>query len=142
MVDSQLTPLLLLLLLLLITMALSHTSRPTLGRPIPTPVLRTLFVLTFFVKDCWAASCGFESSDLCSWTRVGSGSTVWDRTSGSTPNSGTGPSSAKEGSYYMFLETSGGSTGATAYLESPSLSGVFSLDVSFWYHCYGSSIGS
>jgi hypothetical protein len=30
----------------------------------------------------------------------------WTRTSGSTPSSGTGPSAAADGSYYLYIETS------------------------------------
>ena len=40
----------------------------------------------------------------------------------------------------MFLEASGGSNGDIAYLESPSLTAGSTLE--FWYHCYGSNIGS
>lgn len=91
---------------------------------------------------------GFESGD--GWTQAASDDGDWVRNSSSTPSSNTGPSSAAEGSYYMFLEAStNGSTGqignnATAILES----GCFDLSAqteayfSFQYHMYGSSMGS
>jgi hypothetical protein len=55
--------------------------------------------------------CGFESG-LCSWTEAGNGH--WVHKSGGTPSGGTGPSSAYEGSYYMFLDNFGGSYGQTS----------------------------
>ncbi len=58
---------------------------------------------------------------------------VWDHT-------GFGVS----GGRYVFLECSGGSLGSTSYLESPTLNfGSNSImKLKFWYHMYGSNIGS
>ncbi|WP_424961542.1 S8 family serine peptidase [Ekhidna sp.] len=91
---------------------------------------------------------GFESGD--GWTQVTGDDGNWVRDANGTPSSGTGPSSAAEGSYYMFLEAStNGSTGqigsnATAILESPcvDLSGQSAATFSFQYHMYGNNIGS
>ena len=49
---------------------------------------------------------GFESSVLGSGWATGSTGIRWTRNSGGTPSGGTGPSSAKSGSYYMYIETS------------------------------------
>ncbi|CAL2103797.1 conserved protein of unknown function precursor containing a type A C-terminal secretion signal. Putative S8 family peptidase [Tenacibaculum sp. 190130A14a] len=91
---------------------------------------------------------GFESGD--GWTQVTGDDGNWVRRTGSTPSSGTGPSSATQGSYYMFLEAStNGSTGqignnATAILESAcfNLSGKSSATFAFKNHMYGNNVGS
>ncbi|WP_370087784.1 GEVED domain-containing protein [Ekhidna sp.] len=91
---------------------------------------------------------GFEVND--GWTQVTGDDGNWVRDANGTPSSNTGPSSAVEGSYYMFLEAStNGSTGqigsnATAILESPcfDLSGESAATFSFQYHMYGSNVGS
>jgi hypothetical protein len=91
---------------------------------------------------------GFESGD--GWTQVGGDDGDWYRTSGSTPSSGTGPSSAAEGSNYLFLEASTNNSpgqignSATAILESDcfDLSGQTSATFSFQNHMYGTAVGS
>ncbi len=91
---------------------------------------------------------GFESN--AGWTQVSGDDGDWVRDSGATPSSNTGPSSATEGNFYMFLEaSSNGSTGqiganGTAILESPcfDLSGVSNATFSFSNHMYGSNVGS
>lgn len=91
---------------------------------------------------------GFESND--GWTQVTGDDGDWVRDANGTPSSNTGPSSASEGSYYMFLEAStNGSAGqignnATAILESDcfDLSSESSASFSFDYHMYGNNVGS
>lgn len=91
---------------------------------------------------------GFESND--GWTQVGGDDGNWVRDANGTPSGNTGPSSAVEGSFYMFLEAStNGSTGqigsnATAILESGcfDLSGESAATFGFQYHMYGSNVGS
>ncbi|CAM1361731.1 fibronectin type III domain-containing protein [Tenacibaculum xiamenense] len=91
---------------------------------------------------------GFESGD--GWTQVTGDDGNWVRDSGGTPSSNTGPSSAAQGTYYMFLEAStnnsAGQIGhnATAILESPcvDLTGKTSASFAFKNHMYGSNIGS
>ena len=91
---------------------------------------------------------GFESND--GWTQVTGDDGNWVRDANGTPSSNTGPSSAAEGSFYMFLEAStNGSTGqignnATAILESAcfDLSGESAASFSFQYHMFGSDVGS
>ncbi len=91
---------------------------------------------------------GFESND--GWTQLTGDDGNWVRDANGTPSSGTGPSSAAQGSYYMFLEAStNGSTGqigsnATAILESPcfDLTGESAATFSFQYHMYGNNVGS
>jgi hypothetical protein len=71
----------------------------------------------------------------------------WTRQSGSTPSSSTGPTAAQDGSYYYFTESSVNGTGfpnKTAILSGPcfDLTGESSAQLSFYYHMYGSSMGS
>ncbi|MEM7372588.1 MAG: fibronectin type III domain-containing protein [Bacteroidota bacterium] len=91
---------------------------------------------------------GFESG--AAWTQEGGDDGDWVHYSGSTPSSSTGPGSASEGSFYLYLEASTNGTpgqignNATAILGSPcfDLSGASSADFSFDYHMYGSNMGS
>ena len=91
----------------------------------------------------------FESG-IGSWTQAAGDDGNWVRDANGTPSSGTGPSSAVDGSYYMFLEAStNGSTGqignnATAILESTCLdfSTIGTASITFGYHMYGSNMGS
>ncbi len=91
---------------------------------------------------------GFESGD--GWTQASGDDGNWHRNSGGTPSSGTGPSGASQGSYYLFLEAStnnsAGQIGhnATAILESPcfDLTKKSSATFSFKNHMYGTDIGS
>ncbi|MEO1032962.1 MAG: S8 family serine peptidase [Bacteroidota bacterium] len=91
---------------------------------------------------------GFESND--GWTQIGGDDGNWVRNSGVTPSSNTGPSSASEGTFYMFLEASSNNSpgeigsNATAILESDcfDLSGESSATFSFENHMYGTDVGS
>ncbi len=91
---------------------------------------------------------GFESSEA--WTQVTGDDGNWFRTSAATPSNNTGPSSASEGSFYLFLEASTNNSpgqignNATAILESPcfDLNSVAAATFSFQYHMYGSNMGS
>ncbi|MFK7954411.1 MAG: S8 family serine peptidase [Ekhidna sp.] len=91
---------------------------------------------------------GFESND--GWTQVGGDDGNWVRDANGTPSSNTGPSSAVEGSFYMFLEASSNSSAgqigsnATAILESGcfDLSGESTATFGFQHHMYGNNVGS
>ncbi|WP_075341610.1 reprolysin-like metallopeptidase [Tenacibaculum agarivorans] len=90
----------------------------------------------------------FEAND--GWTQAAGDDGNWVRDANGTPSNGTGPSSATDGNFYMFLEAStNGSTGqigsnATAILESPcfDLTAVTSATFSFSNHMFGTSVGS
>ncbi|MTI21304.1 hypothetical protein E1176_09765, partial [Fulvivirga sp. RKSG066] len=84
---------------------------------------------------------GFESG-LGNWTQVNGDDFDWARRSGGTPSSNTGPSSATEGSYYLYIEASSPNySNKTAIVESPcfDLTGASSATFSFKYHMWGSS---
>jgi hypothetical protein len=79
------------------------------------------------------------------WSRDQSTSVPrWQVHSGGTSSSSTGPSQANSGSVYLYLETSGGTTGSNSQLTLPEFD-LTSLNVpifSFYYHMYGATMGS
>ena len=89
---------------------------------------------------------GFENG-LGLWTQDASDDFDWTRQTGPTPSTSynTGPSSASEGNYYMFIETSTPRVeGDYAMLVSPRfvLNGYSGAEFDFYYHMCGSSMGS
>lgn len=84
----------------------------------------------------------FETG-LGDWTQNTGDNIDWTRNSGSTPSSGTGPSGAINGTYYMFVEASG-NPGALAELTSPcfDLTNLVNPEFHFSYHMYGLDMGS
>ncbi|RNC88234.1 MAG: DUF5011 domain-containing protein [Winogradskyella sp.] len=90
----------------------------------------------------------FESGD--GWTQAGGDDGNWVRNSGSTPSNTTGPSSAVDGAFYMFLEASTNNSpgqigpNATAILVSPcfDLTSETQASFNFQNHMYGANIGS
>ena len=94
----------------------------------------------------------FGSSDPVGWTNVGStatGPSGWILThSGPTPTSGTGPSSAFDGTYYAYAETStpnhpGAAFGlVTPKLDADDISADKPFNASFYYHMHGINVGN
>ena len=87
---------------------------------------------------------GFESG-LGAWTQSSSDDMDWTRDASGTPSSGTGPSSAAEGSYYMYIEASSPNyPSKVGILEGPcfNVSGLTNPTVSFQYHMYGAAMGT
>jgi hypothetical protein len=72
----------------------------------------------------------------------------WIIDNGGTPSSSTGPSidntTGASSGKYVFLETSGGTTGSTSYFTSPCLSfpNANAPKMDFYYHMYGSAMGT
>ena len=86
---------------------------------------------------------GFENT-LGAWTQSTTDDINWDLNSSTTPSTGTGPASASQGSYYIFVEASGNGTGypnKQAILNSPcfDLSGETEATFSFKYHMNGAA---
>ncbi len=86
---------------------------------------------------------GFENT-LGAWTQSSADDINWTVDASGTPSRGTGPSSATQGSYYIFVEASGNGTGypnKQAILNSPcfDLSGLTSASFTFSYHMYGAA---
>ena len=86
---------------------------------------------------------GFETN-FGDWT-ADSGSCTWGRNSGTTSSGSTGPSGANNGTYYIYAETSS-SACTSDYAEityGPFNASTYTdLDLSFYYHMYGSSTGN
>ncbi|WP_299159801.1 reprolysin-like metallopeptidase [uncultured Tenacibaculum sp.] len=113
-----------------------------------TPVTRTVNV-NAVVAGCtggigsYPYAESFDSS-FGAWTQSSADDINWTRRNGSTPSSGTGPSSANNGSHYIYVEASGRNTGypnKRAILNSPcfDLSGLSAATISFKYHMYGAT---
>ncbi|OXU26669.1 hypothetical protein TSAR_014496 [Trichomalopsis sarcophagae] len=96
-------------------------------------------------------SCDFEKDGLCWWEQDPKHNFDWIRHRFDTPSShiGTGPThdhtlGAGNDGYYLYIEASGRLVNDTARILSPlynaslTESGCFS----FWYHMYGTTIGS
>jgi hypothetical protein len=89
---------------------------------------------------------GWESG-IGAWVQESFDNLDWTRNTNGTPSHGTGPSSAIEGSYYIYVEASYNGTGypnKTAILTSPciDLSAESGAKFSFAYHMEGSFMGS
>ncbi|WP_298544758.1 M14 family zinc carboxypeptidase [uncultured Aquimarina sp.] len=89
---------------------------------------------------------GFEAN-LGAWTDANTDDINWTRDSNGTPSNGTGPSSAQEGSFYIFTEASGngnGYPGKVALLDSPciDLGALTGATLEFGYHMNGTNMGS
>ena len=86
----------------------------------------------------------FESN-FGSWSNLTSNTSDWIRKTGSTTSSNTGPSSAQSGSYYIYVETSSGSSNSSGDDDIISYdlpTGETTGSVSFYYHQYGSDQGT
>lgn len=89
----------------------------------------------------------FETN-LGQWAQATSGDDLnWTRNSGTTPSTGTGPSSAADGTFYLYVEASGNGTGfpnKRAILNSPCLnfSSLTTPKLAFQYHMVGSAINT
>ncbi|MBE0644552.1 MAG: T9SS type A sorting domain-containing protein [Bacteroidetes bacterium] len=78
------------------------------------------------------------------WTRAPRTSDPrWKRDNLTTSSSSTGPNAAYNGSYYIYLETSGGSTGDTDYATATfNFSSLTVPQMTFYYHMYGAAMGT
>lgn len=86
----------------------------------------------------------FESS-FGSWEQSTDDDFDWTRKSGSTSSTSTGPTSASDGSFYAYVESSSPNYPAkTTIMNSPcfNLSGQSGTSLSFSYHMYGASMGT
>ncbi|MBO6631701.1 MAG: choice-of-anchor J domain-containing protein, partial [Psychroserpens sp.] len=86
---------------------------------------------------------GFENT-LGGWTQSTSDDINWTVDANGTPSNGTGPSSAIQGSFYIYVEASGNGTGypnRQAIINSPcfDLTNATSANFSFNYHQFGSN---
>ncbi len=87
---------------------------------------------------------GFESG-FGEWINITGDDTDWTQRSGSTTSSATGPTSAYEGIYYLYIESSSPHyPNKIAILEGPAfdVTSLTNAELSFWYHMYGSTMGT
>ncbi len=86
---------------------------------------------------------GFENT-LGQWSQNTSDSHNWTLRSGGTPSGNTGPSSAAQGSFYVYVEASNPNFNKTAILDSPcfDLSGQSNATLSFQYQMTGNAVGT
>ena len=90
------------------------------------------------------SSDSFESP-VGNWDNITGDNMDWTRKTGSTGSSGTGPSSAYDGSYYYYTESSSPNyPSKTAWLVGPTfdLTNYSSATFTFYYHMYGTSMGT
>ena len=66
----------------------------------------------------------------------------WTRYSGSTPSSSTGPSSAYDGSYYLYTEASGYNNKDFGLEGTFDFNNVSKPVMTFWYNMYGYDMGT
>ena len=68
----------------------------------------------------------------------------WNISEGSTPSGVSGPSTGNSGSQYIFADSNTGFGVQTAILETPifDLTGLSQPTLSFFYHMFGSDVGS
>jgi chitodextrinase/uncharacterized Ntn-hydrolase superfamily protein len=95
------------------------------------------------VVDTFPYGESFESS-LGEWEQALNDDLDWTRNSDGTPSNNTGPSSAFDGTVYIYVEASGNGTGypnKRAIIESPcfDLTDKTSADFNFNYHMFGST---
>ncbi|MFH1977696.1 MAG: hypothetical protein ABIJ92_00010 [Candidatus Aenigmatarchaeota archaeon] len=99
-------------------------------------------------KISFQSAPGFEhydtfEVDFGNWTNVAGDDFDWTRFSGSTPSGQTGPTSAYEGTWYIYTEASSNNPSRTAIVESPVIDfdSYLSEQIKFRYHAYGSNGG-
>ena len=68
------------------------------------------------------------------------GTASWEEVMGATPSNNTGPSGAHDGSYYVYTEVSGNTTGGIFIMETTNFKRCQSID--FYYHMFGAGTGS
>lgn len=95
-------------------------------------------------EDCTGTLPEYQSFEIGTgnWTQYGDDDLDWTRHTGATPSGETGPNSATDGTWYMYIEASGNNRGhpnKTAILESDcyDLSNVTAASLEFAYHMYG-----
>lgn len=88
----------------------------------------------------------FESG-FGAWEQDDTDDINWDRDTDGTPSNSTGPSSATDGDYYLYIESSYNGTGypnknAIIYTPCFDVTALSGAQLSFWYNMYGSSMGT
>ncbi|XP_021371353.1 MAM and LDL-receptor class A domain-containing protein 1-like, partial [Mizuhopecten yessoensis] len=90
-----------------------------------------------------SVTCNFDYN-FCGWTNPKNDDFDWTRQRGSTASSHTGPSTDHTSGhgYYIFTESSNRHANQRALLQSILVSQTGPHCLTFWYHLYGSNIGT
>lgn len=86
----------------------------------------------------------FENT-IGDWVQSSDDDLDWTILSGATASTGTGPTAANDGTYYIYVEASNPNFPAkTAIIESPcfNLTTITDPEMSFDYHMYGANMGT
>ncbi|CAD5114094.1 DgyrCDS3242 [Dimorphilus gyrociliatus] len=95
------------------------------------------------IKNTKITECSFEKGLCSGFTTTKTGSFAWIIQSGSTRSVRTGPSTGKDGKYYIYTEASSPArSGYKAYIRSKYFETESTSCVSLNYHMYGSAIGT
>lgn len=77
------------------------------------------------------------------WEQSPSNDFNMSRNAGQTPSSGTGPSGAYDGNWYVYTEASGNNPNLAAAIQTEcDFSSLGNPAISFYYHMYGANMGS
>ncbi len=100
--------------------------------PVTAPFADNLDTWAGSVPSCWSGIKTSTSGFGWTWDGFGTGS------------SGTGPTTGNSGSYYLYLETSGGIAGSQSYATLPGVDLTSSAApvLSFAYHMVGATMGT
>lgn len=112
-------------------------------------LLTSLFFAFQIAAACVAQVSSFPYSEsfesgFADWVNVSGDDFDWRTRTGATSSSLTGPSAAHDGSTYLYVEASNpNSPDRSTYLEGLfDFTGVSNPEFSFYYHMYGSSMGT
>ncbi|EDO38277.1 predicted protein [Nematostella vectensis] len=123
------------------TFATPESKVPVHIRAVPNP---TQVIPPSRIPPRFPSACDFERS-TCIWRNVYGDDFDWTRHRGTTGSYGTGPSGdhTTGSGYYMYTETSLRNPNDTAILRA-SLRSNTTLNqcLTFWYHMYGSGMGT
>ncbi|XP_046559779.1 MAM and LDL-receptor class A domain-containing protein 1-like [Haliotis rubra] len=90
--------------------------------------------------------CDFEGISMCGYTQDTTDTFDWTLTSHATSTDGTGPSNdhtyGTSSGHYLYTEASSRIQGDTARILSPTYHDSQAMCVKFYYHMYGSSMGT
>ncbi len=94
----------------------------------------------------WPYFFGFETNGFGIFRQNRDDDRNWRRRIGSTPTNNTGPTSAGEGSYYRYIETSGNNgnpykISAFTAKKCLDISSLIQPEFNFLYHMYGDHVG-
>lgn len=113
------------------------SNKPNVAIQGEVATFKGIQLLSAYVED-------FESG-FGLWANAAGNKSNWERTTGSTPSSNTGPSGSTSGSYYVFIETSSSGSSVAGDVDSLEYTQADSVNISgieFLLHQYGNAQGT